>query len=46
MSLSEEIDKLESILMYLYANDPDNERIQDLEIAIEELCIEETQSTE
>lgn len=38
MSLSEEIDKLESILMNLYANDPDNERIQDLEIAIEELC--------
>lgn len=38
MSLSEEIDRLESILMDLYANDPENERIQDLEIAIEELC--------
>lgn len=38
MNLSEEISKLESILMDLYANDPDNERIQDLEIAIEELC--------
>ena len=38
MNLSEEIDRLESILMDLYANDPDIERIQDLEIAIEELC--------
>lgn len=38
MSLREEIDRLESILMDLYANDPYNERIQDLEIAIEELC--------